>query len=212
MAVSKQSLRRMPDYVRCLEELHRQGVERVAAPSLAAKLNLNEVQVRKDLASVCRSKGRPRSGFPVAELLEDMKEFLGYNNVRDAVLVGAGSIGKALLGYEGFQEYGLRIIAAFDTNPDLVGREVAGKPVYPAQSISDMCRSLRVRIGIIAVPAPHAQQVCDQLVAGGILAIWNFAPAHLNTPEGILIQNENMAASLSLLSNHLRQRLWEDTP
>ena len=208
--VSQQALLRMPRYVRMLEQMQTEGMRNVSAPALAGALGLNEVQVRKDLAAVSSVSGRPKAGFGVEELLRDMRAFLGYTRVNGAILVGAGSLGRALLGYKGFEKYGLRIMAAFDGSPAVCGvKQLAGKPVFPMERLKEVCEKLGVRIGVIAVPAEGAQMVCEQLVDAGILAIWNFAPLNLRAPEDILIQNEDMAASLALLSRHLNQRLEE---
>ncbi|MBP1744398.1 MAG: redox-sensing transcriptional repressor [Firmicutes bacterium] len=204
ISISTQALHRMPYYLQYLKKLHSEGVEIIAAPAIAESLDLNEVQVRKDFAAVSKTKGKPRSGFSVSELIENMEEFLGYRNIDDAVLIGAGSLGKALLSYKGFGNYGLNIVAAFDTDDSIVGSDICGKSVLPASKLCDICRRMNIHIAIIAVPADQAQAVCDQLVSCGILGIWNFAPVHLSTPENILVQNVNMAASLALLSKHLR--------
>ena len=122
--------------------------------------------------------------------------------------MGAGKLGLALLGYVGFDAYGLQILAAFDIAPSMDLTE-NGKPVLPMDDLEDFCRANKVAMGIITGPAPHAQQVCDQLIAGGIKAIWNFAPTHLQVPENILVQNENMATSLAVLSMHLQAQMKE---
>ena len=122
------------------------------------------------------------------------------------VIVGAGKLGQALLAYRGFPQYGLNILAGFDDDPALSGKEIAGKKILPMEKLPDLCHRVGVHIGIITVPGEHAQRVCDQLIESGIQAVWNFANAHLQVPEGILVQNENMAVSLALLSNHLKER------
>ena len=179
----------------------------ISATALANALNMGEVQVRKDLASVS-SGGRPKIGYHRESLISDIEQFLGYDNPNNAVLVGAGKLGLALLGYVGFDAYGLQILAAFDIAPSMDLTE-NGKPVLPMDDLEDFCRANKVAMGIITVPAPHAQQVCDQLIAGGIKAIWNFAPTHLQVPENILVQNENMATSLAVLSMHLQAQMKE---
>ena len=120
------------------------------------------------------------------------------------MLVGAGKLGRALLGYEGFKALGLNILAAFDLN---AGESENGVPVFPVSRVTELCARMRIRIGVITTPAAAAQAACDALVAGGVLAVWNFAPAHLTVPRGILVQNENMAASLAILSKHLEKNL-----
>lgn len=210
MVISKQALQRLPYYIRFLRSMAEQGATIIAAPAVAAKLGLNEVQVRKDLASMSNSHGKPKAGFIIAELVDNMEEALGYHNSDDAILVGVGSLGRALLGYEGFSECGLNVVAAFDADPALAGKTIAGKPVFPMSKLKDICSRMNIHIGVITVPAAAAQAVCDELVGAGVLAIWNFAPVHLDVASDILVQSENMAASLALLSNHLRQRLKED--
>lgn len=185
------------NYLRDLPE----GEERISASSIASALHLNDVQVRKDLAAVS-SSGRPKVGYPVDALKNELENFLGYHNIDTAVIVGAGHLGRALLNYGGFSNYGLKILAAFDSNAELAGLE--NGRVLPLSKFRDMCGRLHPSIGIIAVPAQAAQQVCDLMVECGIEAIWNFAPVHLYAGESILITNEDMAVHLAILSNHLR--------
>ncbi len=206
-AVTTQALHRMPYYIQQLRVLQEQKVETVSAPKIAELLNLNEVQVRKDFAAVYSTKGKPKMGFVVTELLTSMEDLLGYNNANETVIVGAGSLAQAIMAQEGFQDYGLKIVAAFDVNTERIGSDINGVKVLPADKISNLCRRMKIHIGIITVPAAQAQVVCDQLVAGGILAIWNFAPVHLSVPDHILVQNENLAASLAVLSNHLKMSM-----
>ena len=205
--ISRQALKRMPYYLQQLKQLQREGAESVAATTVAAQLGLNEVQVRKDFAAVCAAGGRPKAGFPVGELVTAIERLLGYDDVKAAILVGAGSLGRALLAYDTFRDYGIDIAAAFDIDPAVAGRVVSGKQVYPMSALERVCRTLAPRIGIITCPVAAAQQVCDRLVACGVLAVWNFAPAHLHVPDNILVQSENMAASLAVLSRHLQDRL-----
>ena len=207
VTLSKQALQRMPYYLQYLKKLQGDGLVIIAAPAIAEALKLNEVQVRKDFAAVSTTKGKPKTGFNISMLISDMEGCLGYRNVNDAVLIGAGSLGKALLSYRGFGNYGMQIVMAFDIKEDIIGQEICGKHVLPVTKLSEMCRRTNIHIGIITVPSEQAQIVCDQLVAGGILAIWNFAPIHLSTPDHILVQNENMAASLAMLSKHLKEKL-----
>jgi redox-sensing transcriptional repressor len=206
ISISNQSLQRMPYYLQYLCQLRNEGIEIVAAPAIAQKLRLNEVLVRKDFSAVSTTKGKPKTGFYVSKLIADMEAYLGYSNVREAVLVGAGSLGKALLSFQGIETCGMDIVMAFDTDDRLVGTEIAGKKILSANKISEMCQRMNIHIGIITVPADQAQIVCDQLVAGGVLGIWNFAMVHLSTPDDILVQNENMAVSLALLSKHLQEK------
>ena len=153
--------------------------------------------------------GRPKIGYQREALIDDIEQFLGYDNTTDAVLIGAGKLGQALMGYKGFDEYGLNILAAFDIAPKIKKTE-EDKPVYNLTELAKFCRTHKVLMGIITVPAEGAQNVADQLIAGGIKAIWNFAPTHLDVPANILVQNENMATSLAVLSVHLQAQIKEE--
>lgn len=202
--ISKQAMHRLPYYLQFLRKLRSEGAIYASAPVLAAKFKYTEIQVRKDISSISSVKGKPKTGFEINTLIADLEETLGYNKKDIAVLVGVGSLGKALLGYKGFEFYGIEIVAAFDSDPSKKGTIVSGKNVYSSDDISIWCRENNVPIGIITVPEQNAQIACDQLVAGNIKAIWNFAPTHLSVPQNIHVQNENMAASLALLSKHLK--------
>ena len=200
--ISKRTLYRLPIYLSLLQEKEREGVEYISATTIANLLDLNHVQVRKDL-SCASSAGRPKVGYETKVLISDLKNFLDYNNAKNAVIVGAGDLGKALLGYNGFNSYGLNVIAAFDTNEEICGTQVKGKPIYHIDTMENRLARLDISIGIITTPARFAQSTCDRLVKCGVKAIWNFAPTSLNVPKDIIVQNENMATSLAVLSNKL---------
>ena len=206
--VSKSVLKRLPGYLAYLKSIPDGASPYISATALANALGMGEVQVRKDLAMVSDG-GRPKIGYQRENLIEDIEQFLGYDNTTDAVLIGAGKLGQALLGYHGFDEYGLNILAAFDIAPSKEKTD-EGKPIYPIEKLAGFCRTHKVLMGIITVPAEAAQSVADQLIAGGIKAIWNFAPTHLDVPANILVQNENMATSLAVLSVHLQAQMKED--
>ena len=125
-------------------------------------------------------------------------------------MIGAGRLGCALLGYEGFSRYGLNILAAFDIDVSKVGKMENGKPILSMEELAGFCHRENVQIGIITVPAVHAKQACEALLAAGILAIWNFAPIHLDVPESVIIKDENMACSLAVLSTKLAKKLGEN--
>ena len=205
--LSKSVLKRLPGYLNYLKCLPETASPYISATALANALGMGEVQVRKDLAAVS-SGGKPKVGYHRESLIDDIEQFLGYDNTNHAVLVGAGKLGLALLGYSGFDAYGLQILAAFDAAPS-VEKTDGGKPVYTMDRLENFCRANKICMGIITVPAEYAQQVCDQLIAAGIKAIWNFAPTHLDVPDNILVQNENMATSLAVLSMHLQAQMKE---
>lgn len=203
--VSKSVLKRLPSYLAYLKSIHDTESPYISATALAAALGMGEVQVRKDLAMVSDG-GRPKIGYPRARLIDDIEQFLGYDNTTDAILIGAGKLGQALMGYKGFDEYGLNILAAFDSNPakeDLTAKH----PIYHIDKLESFCRANQVLMGIITVPGEVAQEVCDRLIKCGIKAIWTFAPGHLEVPSNILVQYENMATSMAVLSMHLRKQI-----
>ena len=202
--ISKSVLKRLPGYLAYLKGLPEGGSSYISATAMANALGMGEVQVRKDLAQVSDG-GRPKLGYLKTALIDDIEQFLGYDNTTDAVIIGAGKLGQALLGYSGFDAYGLNILAAFDVEP--AEQSVCGKPIYPMSQLDSFCRSHKVLMGIITVPAEHAQGVCDQLISCGIKAIWTFAPTHLEVPANILVQHENMATSLAVLSMHLQAQI-----
>ena len=203
-AVSRQTISRLPVYLGYLRSLEGSMLT-ISATAIAEALSLNDVQVRKDLAAVS-SSGKPKIGYVTADLISELENFLGYNSPSDALLAGAGKLGRALMSYQGFNAYGLNIVAAFDTDPTLINTQEAGKSILPLSQMKQFCEERRVRIGIITVPAACAQEVCEMMLESGILAIWNFAPVRLNVPDTILVQNENMASSLALLRSHLGER------
>lgn len=200
------SVRRLPLYLRLLKQLRSRGREVVSCTHISQELGLVNTQVRKDLA-MTGIVGRPKVGYDVPALITAIERFLGWNNTSDACLVGAGSLGSALLGYDGFQEYGLNILAAFDTDPLKVGRTIHDKEVFSLEKLPDLATRLHVRIGIITVPAKAAQDVANLLILSGIRAIWNYAPVSLEVPESVIVENMNLSASLAVLSSRLSQVL-----
>lgn len=198
--VSRAALGRIPVYLRFLESLP-QDIETVSATVIAKELGFGEVQVRKDLGAICGS-GKPRIGYTVSDLKASLESLIDNRNGK-TVIVGAGKLGRALLDYGGFSDYGLDILAAFDT--DVSQNNASGKPILPIDGLHDFCKENNVSIGVIAVPAKAAQEVCDKLCQSGIKAIMSFAPCKLTAPEGVAIQYENMALSLAHLKTQIKQ-------
>ena len=208
--LSVATLRRMPSYLRYLKILKERDVKFVSSVSIAKELNLNSVQVKKDIAFASKTPGKPKVGFSVPALLDDIEDFLGCYNIKDAVLVGVGKLGRTLLSYNGFKNYGLNIIAAFDNDPVLWNSEINGKTIYPIEKLPGILKRSGAKMGIITVPKIAAQDVCDLLIASGVKGIWNFAATHLNVPDGIALKNEDLAASLAILSQQLSEILKEN--
>jgi len=203
--VPEPTLRRMPLYHRYLKGLAEEQ-QQVTCTQISTELGLDPTQIRKDL-EYTGITGRPKVGYSRAELLAAMESFLGWNNVNDAFLVGAGNLGAALMGYRHFTDYGLNIVAAFDSDKSKVGRLIHGKEVLPLTRFVGLAQRMHVMIGIITVPAPAAQEVADLMVSAGIMAIWNFAPLQLKLPAEVIVHNENLYASLASLSQKLARVL-----
>lgn len=205
---SKNQLRRFPIYLSYLRERQAEGVTLVSSPQIAASLDLSEEQVRKDLNLVSSRSGKPKIGRDIKLLIFDIEEFLGYRDSRKAILVGAGHLGRALMAHEGFSSYGLDIICAFDNDINKTNCIFNNKNIYPLSELERVTQESNVHIGIITVPQKYAQEVCNKLVAVGIKGIWNFTSAVLEVPEDVIVQNENMASSLAILSNKLKEKLY----
>ena len=203
--ISKSVLKRLPGYHAYLKTLQNSDSPYISATAIANALDMGEVQVRKDLAMVSDG-GRPKVGYVRERLIEDIEQFLGYDNTTDAILVGAGRLGQALLGYSGFDEYGLNILAAFDIRPE-TKRKDSGKPILPLDQMVPFCQEHKILMGIITVPTEFAQEACDRMIQVGIKAIWTFSPTHLDVPDHVMVHNENMANSLAILSMHLQAQM-----
>jgi redox-sensing transcriptional repressor len=200
------TLRRLALYHSILVRLQQNGREVVSCTRIGEELRFDPTQVRKDI-EVTGIVGRARIGYEVKPLLEAIEAFLGWNNIREAFLVGAGSLGTALLGYDRLKTFGLSIIAAFDTDPAKIGSTVHGVDVLPLEKLVDLSKRMLVLMGIITVPAGPAQAIAELMVAGGMRAIWNFAPVTLIVPDGVIVEEVQLASSLAVLSNRLSRTL-----
>jgi redox-sensing transcriptional repressor len=186
-----------------LQEENSKGAKYISSTAIAQNISVSSVLVRKDLSLVSSETGRPRLGFGVSRLIVDIEKFLGYDNLSDAIIVGAGGLGRAMLGYEGFRSNGLNIVAAFDVNQAVIGRMVAGKSIMPIEEMKGFVKEHNIRIGIITVPKAAAQEVLNEMVEAGIKAIWNFAPAPLRAPKDVVLKTEDLAASLAMLAGKI---------
>ena len=198
-SIPKATLGRLPRYLAYLKSLPDMR-RTISATAIARALSLGDVQVRKDLAAVSGA-GKPRVGYETDKLIADIESHLGYERLTNAVLVGAGKLGRALLDYDGFEDFGVQIVAGFDCNETSLKKGV--KDILPIRDIGAYCREHNVRLGIITVGQGSAQEVCDKLVESGVEAIWNFAPVALKVPTGVLLKQENLALSLAYLNNQI---------
>lgn len=197
------TVRRLPVYHHYLQKVQEEGAQFISCTQIAADLNLVPVQVRKDL-EVTGLEGKPKVGYEVSALVKAIEDFLGWDQINPAILAGAGHLGNALLGYQGFKDYGLNIAAAFDGDFLKIGKLIHGKPVYSVDSMADYIKEHKTEVGIITVPAKFAQEIADIMAEAGIKAIWNFAPARITSkkPE-VFIQHENLASSLAVFSKKI---------
>jgi redox-sensing transcriptional repressor len=205
------TLERLPAYHRVVAAAVEAGEEYIASAELGRRLNIDDAQVRRDLSYVW-GRGRPGMGYEAEGLLSHLEDVLGFNNVSDAVLVGAGRLGLALYDYPGFRVHGIEIAAVFDSDPAKIGRLIQssrrdGQVILPVGKLEDLVRRMHIQLGIIAVPAGQAQLVAESMVLAGIKAIWNFAPIALRVPSGVVVRHEDLAAGLATLQYHLAQGL-----
>ncbi len=204
------TVKRFPSYLRILKQNKSTGVIHISATTLAEELGLKPIQVRKDI-SCTGIEGKPKIGFNVNELISSITHVLGWDNSTDALLVGAGNMGKALVQYGGFESYGLRIVAAFDKDPAKIGQKCGSLTILPIDSLNQYIKIHRIAIAVITVPATSAQSVADLLVKCGIRAIWNFAPKDLKLPEEVVMQRTDLATSFAVLSVKLRKKYGESS-
>jgi redox-sensing transcriptional repressor len=206
-AIPEPTLRRLPIYYQYLKRMQAEkGCEFISSTQIGSDLKMLPIQVRKDL-QVTEAAGKPKLGYDVAELIRTIEAFLGWNNTTDGYLVGVGHLGSALLGYQGFREYGLNLIAAFDADECKVGTEIHGTTIFPVSKLPNMIKRMGIKIGVLTVPEKSAQTLADSMVKAGIRAIWNFSPVKINVPAHVIVQHENLASSLVVLSRKLAEAL-----
>ena len=198
-SIPKATLGRLPQYLEYLRSLP-EKCSTISATAIAKALSLGDVQVRKDLA-VVSGAGKPKIGYETDKLITDIESHLGYERLTNAVLVGAGKLGRALLDYDGFEDFGVKIVAGFDCNETVLKKGL--KDILPIKDIKAYCREHKIKLGIITVGKGSAQDVCDKLVESGIKAIWNFAPVTLKVPNGVFLKQENLALSLAYLKGQI---------
>ena len=199
--ISQATLKRLPQYLRIIKDKKNENVKNISSTEIATVLRLNPIQVRKDLALVSRADGKPGVGFNIEELIQDLEEILNLNNTTDAVIVGAGKLGQALLNYKGFEK-NLNILMAFDNDKN----KCDNKKIFFIDKLQKQIIRNNIKIGIITVPKENAQDVCDIMIDSGIKAIWNFAPINLKVPENIAVKNEDLSTSLVILLKKLKEK------
>ena len=200
--VPEPTLRRLPWYLSNIKLMKEKGERYVSSTQISKEINIESSQIAKDLSYV-KVSGRTRVGYEIDELIRVLEEFLGFTNMHKAFLFGAGSLGRALLGDSGLQHFGLEIVAAFDVNPLLVGTSVNNIPIFHTSEFLQKMAEYPVNIGVLTVPINIAQQVTDDMIAGGIKAVWNFTPFRIRVSEHIVVQNTSLYAHLAVMFNRL---------
>jgi redox-sensing transcriptional repressor len=193
------SLNRLPLYYRYLLEAREQRLTVVSSEMLGDAAGVPAAQVRKDLGYLGEF-GRPGIGYDVIEMQRRLGELLGLTKEKVVIVVGAGRLGSAISAYPGFATYGLRIAALFDSSPARIGTKIGGLAVLSVDELRSFVQQHGIQMAILAVPSSAATKVADQLVAAGIKAILNFAPAKLEVPPDVVVSNEDLAARLATLS------------
>jgi redox-sensing transcriptional repressor len=199
------SVRRLPSYLQIIRHMQREGEEYISGTAIAQELHLESIQVRKDLA-ITGIRGKPKKGYPIDLLIDAIERFLGWNILQDAIIVGVGNLGSALIGYREFQLNGLNIIAGFDKNPEKIGSTVHGIPVLNITTMAVNIPLFGVNIAILTVPTIYAQDVADILIKAGIKGIWNFTNTKLKAPSHVVVQKEDLSSGYAMLCMKLRSR------
>ncbi|MBI9072527.1 MAG: redox-sensing transcriptional repressor Rex [Melioribacteraceae bacterium] len=199
------TLRRLPRYLHLLFRLREGGLEDVSSTLIARELKLDPTQVRKDI-EYTDIVGRPKTGYPIEDLIIAIEAFLNWNNTEDAFIAGVGNLGSAMLGYQRFKKYGLNFVAAFDTDKQKIGTQIDTIPVLSIEKLPDLANRMKIKFGVLTVPPQYAQFVAEIMVEGGIKAIWNFAPCQLKLPDDVIVENAQLTQSLAVISRKLHEK------
>ena len=200
--VPEPTLRRLPWYLSNIKLMKEKGEQYVSSTQISNEINIDDSQISNDLSYVNIS-GRTRVGYNIDALIEVLESFLGFTNMHKAFLFGVGSLGAALLRDSGLHHFGLEIVAAFDVNPELVGKDLNGIPIFHSDDFEAKMKEYDVNIGVLTVPINIAQEITDKMVDGGIKAVWNFTPFRIRVPENIVVQNTSLYAHLAVMFNRL---------
>ena len=204
--IPEPTLRRLPWYLSNVKLMKEKGEKYVPSTQISKQINIDASQIAKDLSYVAVT-GRTRVGYEIDRLIQVLEDFLGFTNPHKAYLFGVGSLGGALLRDSGLSHFGLEIVGAFDVNPNLVGTEINGIPIYHSSEFESRRQQDGVYIGILTVPINIAQEITDKMVEGGICAIWNFTPFRIRVPEHIVVQNTSLYAHLAVMFNRLNETI-----
>ncbi|AEI41387.1 redox-sensing transcriptional repressor Rex [Paenibacillus mucilaginosus] len=200
--ISEAVVRRLPIYLRFLNELSKKNVQTVSSQDLGVKLDLNPAQIRKDLAYFGEF-GKKGIGYDVDYLIEKIRQILKLDKVIPVALVGAGNLGRALCNYNAYLKDNMKIVAVFDAQENKIGESINNLKVKPMSELNQVIQEAKVRIGIITVPAAEAQQVADRFVESGVEAILNFAPLIIKVPSEVRVHHADFTTELQSLAYYL---------
>lgn len=198
--LSRASVGRFSLYLRCVQQLHKEGASTVSSTQMGEALGINDAQVRKDLAYF-GNLGHRGVGYRAQELITALRSALGVNRAWSVVLVGVGNLARALLRYRGFEQQGFHIVALFDVDPEKIGQTVEGIPVYATDNLKSVVEETKAELAIMTVPSESAQNIADVLAAAHIRGIMNFAPVTLRLPDTVHLVSVDLAAQLEQLAS-----------
>lgn len=201
--IPEPALRRLPWYLSYVKLLKKHEYSHVSSTQIAKEINVSASQIAKDLSYVDIT-GKTRVGYEIDELITVLEDFLGFTRQHSAVIFGVGSLGGALLADTGLEQYGLKLLAGFDIDPEVVGTTINGIPVYHINEFQQVNKELQAQIGVLTVPSGVAQDVADFMVTCDLKGIWNFTPYRINVPEHVVLQNTSLYAHLAVMFNRLR--------
>jgi redox-sensing transcriptional repressor len=204
--ISMTALRRLPLYLQYMREMRGEGNNYVSATVMAQALGVHHTQVRQDLDSVGVT-GIPKKGHPLEKAIFAIENFLGWNNQSSAFLIGAGNLGKALVGYKHFESVGIKVLAAFDNDGRKTGTKICGIDVLPVAKFVDLVKRMHINIAILAVPPSAVEDISERIIESGIKAVWNFIPVTLKLPNDIIVENVNLFSGFAVLSHKLKNLL-----
>ncbi len=193
------SIRRLPSYLNIIKAAALKGDEYISGTNIAEELQLEAIQVRKDL-SLTGAIGKPKRGYSIKELMFSIERFLSWNVEHPAAIIGAGCLGTALMGYAGFKEHGLKISVAFDIDEKKVGSKIHGVEIYHIGDAGNIIKEGNIKIAILAVPSEYAQKISDVLVQAGVTGIWNFTNTKITAPDDVAVWKEDLSSGYAMLS------------
>ena len=196
------TIRRLPWYLSYVRMLDNMQVEYVSSTQISNELNVQSSQIAKDL-SFLNIRGKTRIGYEVKSLVTVLEDFLGFNRHHNAVVIGTGSLGTALMQDHGLENYGLNIVAGFDVRSEVIGKKIGGGPVYDIDQLADWRQKNDVSIAILTVPVERAQETADLAIASGMTALWNFTPYRIKVSDDVIIANTSIYAHLAIIYNRM---------